>query len=226
MLIGLVLFPRFTQLDATGPFEVFARIPDATVHLVAAGLEAVASDKGLRVLPTVTLDDCPQLDVLCVPGGPGQIDQMANEAVLGFLRRQAEGARYVTSVCTGSLLLGAAGLLRGYQATTHWAVHEDLVLFGAAPVKARLVRDRNRITGGGVTAGIDFALTVVSEIAGPEVAQRIQLSLEYDPDPPFDSGSPDKAQPAVVEAVRAANASRGARRHQANIDAATRLRER
>lgn len=201
-VIGMVLFPNFTHLDLTGPFEVFGRIPKARVVAVAAGLEAVTSDTGLRVLPDVSFAAAPACDVLCVPGGPGVNPMLEDDDLLGFLKAQAEQARYVTSVCTGSLLLGAAGLLRGYRASTHWLSMDLLALFGAVPVRERVVIDRNRITGGGVTAGIDFGLVVAAAIAGDEVAQQIQLMLEYDPAPPFDAGSPLRAPAEVVAAVR------------------------
>lgn len=188
--IGLLLFPALTQLDLTGPYEVFVRAPHARVHLIWKNLQPVISDRGMAILPTTTFATTPPLDIICVPGGPGQIELMADEDVLTFVRRQSEQARLITSVCTGSLVLGAAGLLQGYQATTHWASLDQLVLLGAEPVNQRVVRDRNRITGAGVTSGIDFALTVVAELYGPEIAQNIQLHMEYDPAPPFTSGSP------------------------------------
>jgi len=201
--IGMLLYPGLTQLDLTGPFEVLHRLPEARVHLVAASLDAVFADSGLGLLPTTTLSDCPPLDVLFVPGGRGQVPLMGDPAVLGFLRRQGAAARYVTSVCTGALLLGAAGLLDGYEAATHWAFMDLLPAFGARPVERRVVVDRNRITGGGVTAGIDFGLRLCSELAGDEVARAIQLGLEYDPEPPFRSGHPRVADPVLVAAVRA-----------------------
>ncbi len=200
--IGMLLFPRLTQLDLTGPYELFHRIPGATVHMLWKNLEPVRTEAGFGLLPSTTLDDCPELDVVFVPGGFGQADLMGDEQVLGFLRRQAEQARYVTSVCTGALVLGAAGLLTGYRATTHWAYVDLLPSFGAIPSKGRVVRDRNRITAGGVTAGIDFGLTMVAELAGEETAKAIQLGLEYDPAPPFRSGHPDVADPALVALVR------------------------
>lgn len=206
MHIGLLLFPRLTQLDLTGPYEVFARMPGATVHLVWKSLDAVTCDRGLGLLPNATFGDCPQLDVICVPGGPGQIDLMDDHETLDFLRRQAPGAAWITSVCTGALVLGAAGLLRGYRATTHWASHDQLALLGAVPVQERWVVDRNRVTGGGVTAGIDFALKLAALTHGDDVAKAIQLSIEYDPAPPFDAGSPDGAGPGVVELLRPAMA--------------------
>lgn len=201
--IGMLLFPRLTQLDLTGPFEVLHRVPGAQVHLVWKNEELVRADSGLAIKPTTTLADCPPLDVLFVPGGRGQIELTNDDDVLSFLSAQGRSARYVTSVCTGSLLLGAAELLDGYEATTHWAYLDFLPAFGARPVRRRVVVDRNRITAGGVTAGIDFGLRVVAELAGEELAQALQLGLEYDPDPPFRSGHPDVADPALVSKVRA-----------------------
>jgi cyclohexyl-isocyanide hydratase len=212
--IGLLLFPNLTQLDATGPYEVFARIPGARIHLAAKAATPVASDQGLAIVPTATLDDTPPLDVVCVPGGVGVNTLLEDDEVLAFLRRQAEGARFVTSVCTGALALGAAGLLRGYRATTHWMALEFLRAFGAEPVAERVVVDRNRITGAGVTAGIDFAIAIAQRLVGEEWARAIQLQIEYDPAPPFDSGSPRSADPALVARVRAAgNAGQEERRH-------------
>lgn len=198
--IGLLIFPRMTQLDMTGPFEVFARIPSAVVHLVWKRVEPVVCDTGLSLQPTTTLSDCPKLDVICIPGGPGQIDLMEDADVIEFVKRQGEQARYVTSVCTGALVLGAAGLLRGYKAATHWASMDNLAYFGAEAVKARVCIDRNRITGGGVTAGIDFGLVLASKLTDAVTAERIQLYMEYNPEPPFNSGSPDSAPPAVLAA--------------------------
>ena len=177
-----------TQLDLTGPFEVFTRLPDAQVLLLWKTLEPVEADTGLRLLPYATLRDCPPLDVVCVPGGPGVNALMEDAEVLAWLRQQADQARYVSSVCTGSLVLGAAGLLRGKRATSHWGARDLLAAFGATPTAGRVVRDGNLFTGGGVTAGIDFALTMVAELAGPQVAQAIQLQIEYAPAPPFDCG--------------------------------------
>jgi cyclohexyl-isocyanide hydratase len=200
--IGLAMYPAFTQLDLTGPFEVFARLPGATVRALAATPEAVTSDSGLAILPHTTLDRAGELEVLCVPGGPGVNAMLEDDGFLSFLGRAARGARFVTSVCSGSLLLGAAGLLRGYRATSHWLSLDFLPLFGAIPVRERVVVDRDRITGGGVTAGIDFGLRVAAELCGEEAARRVQLMLEYDPQPPFDAGSPASARPDTVEAVR------------------------
>jgi cyclohexyl-isocyanide hydratase len=222
--IGLLIFPRMTQLDMTGPFEVFARIPDAKVHLIWKRIEPVTSDSGMAILPTVTLDDCPPLDVICIPGGPGQVDLMDDEAIISFVRRQGLQARYVTSVCTGALVLGAAGLLDGYQATTHWGSIDNLAHFGATAVNTRVCVDRNRITGGGVTAGLDFGLHLASALADRQTAERIQLFLEYTPQPPFTSGSPDTAPKAVVAHVYDAIAPMLARRKEATLRAAQRLK--
>jgi cyclohexyl-isocyanide hydratase len=210
--IGMLLYPGLTQLDITGPFEVLQDIPDTAVHLVWKTLDPVRADSGLGLLPTTTLEACPPLDVLFVGGGIGQMEIMQDPAVLDFLRTQGARARYVTSVCTGALLLGAAGLLQGYDAATHWAYMELLPMFGARPVKRRVVVDRNRITGGGVTAGIDFGLRLAAELAGERVAKGIQLGIEYDPDPPFRSGHPDGAEPALVAEVRASLAAAVAER--------------
>ena len=215
--IGLLVFPAMTQLDMTGPYEVFANLPSATVHLLWKTLEPVAAATGFRITPDTTLDACGPLDVICVPGGPGVAALMEDDQVLGFLRAQAETARFVTSVCTGALVLGAAGLLRGKRATTHWASRDFLAPLGAIPAEGRVVRDGNLFTGGGVTAGIDFALTLVAELAGPAVAQAIQLGIEYAPAPPFDPGTPETAPPAVLAAVRARTAGLRATR-QALID--------
>lgn len=221
--IGLLLFPGVTQLDLTGPYEVFVRAPGAQVHLIWKTREPVASDRGLAMLPTVTLADCPALDIICVPGGPGQIDLMDDAETLHFLRQKAQEVKYVTSVCTGSLLLGAAGLLQGYQATTHWASLDQLALLGAQPVNERVVRDRNRITGAGVTSGIDFALNVVADIYGAPAAQTIQLQLEYDPAPPFACGSPRSASEELVQAVTAKQVDFIEKRRQATLRASANL---
>ncbi|PLR31475.1 thiamine biosynthesis protein ThiJ [Chimaeribacter californicus] len=205
--VGFLLFPHLTQLDLTGPYEVFVRAPYTRVHLIWKTLDPVTADRGLGLLPTTTFADCPDLDVLCVPGGPGQIDLMEDRETLAFLRDKAQRARLITSVCTGSLVLGAAGLLQGYRATSHWASLDQLALLGAEPVAERVVHDRNRITGAGVTSGIDFALHVVAEIYGTEVAQLIQLHMEYDPAPPFPGGSPHSASPALLHAAREQSAA-------------------
>lgn len=200
--IGLLLYPNVTQLDATGPAQVLARVPDAKIHMVWKQLEPVATDAGFTINPTTRMDQCPALDVICIPGGYGQMALMRDEETLDFVRRQGARARYVTSVCTGALVLGAAGLLKGYRAATHWAFMDVLTAYGAVPVNQRVVIDRNRITGGGVTAGIDFGLTLAARLAGDHVAKVIQLALEYNPQPPFACGHPDTAEPAVLEEVR------------------------
>jgi cyclohexyl-isocyanide hydratase len=201
-LIGLLLFPKLTQLDMTGPYEVLARTPNTKVLLVAHSMAPVKTDRGMEIVPTATFADCPQLDLVMVPGGPGQQDLMEDEVVLAFLRRQAAGAKYVTSVCTGSLVLGAAGLLKGKRATSHWAALEHLKPLGAIPVSEKVVIDGNIITGAGVTSGIDFALKVAAVLEGEEAARQIQLQIEYDPAPPFNSGSPATAPAATLATVK------------------------
>lgn len=210
--VGMLIFPRMTQLDMTGPYEVLARLPDTTVDLVARTLDPVTTDRGMQIVPTVTYATCPPLDVVMVPGGPGQQDLMEDEAALGFLRKAAGAAKYVTSVCTGSLVLAAAGLLKGKRATCHWAAIDNLALLGAIPVREKVVVDGNIVTGAGVTSGIDFALTLASILAGEKVAREIQLGIEYDPDPPFDSGSPATAGPDTLEMVKARLAKLGEER--------------
>ncbi|MHB2247160.1 isonitrile hydratase [Pseudomonas fitomaticsae] len=200
--IGFLLFPQVQQLDLTGPYDVLASLPDVQVHLIWKDLVPVTASTGLVLKPTTTFDDCPALDVICVPGGAGVGPLMEDQQTLAFIKAQAAQARYVTSVCTGSLVLGAAGLLQGKRATTHWAYHDLLPTLGAIPVKDRVVRDGNLFTGGGITAGIDFALTLAQELVGVDTAQLVQLQLEYAPAPPFDSGSPDTAPSAVVEEAR------------------------
>lgn len=210
--IGLLVFPRVTQLDLTGPAQVFSSLPYAAVHLIWKRIEPVPSDSVVTLTPTVTLADCPQLDVICVPGGHGTDELLLDEEVLGFLRKQAPGAKYITSVCTGSLVLGAAGLLKGYRATTHWTAIDALPFFGATISRERVCVDRNRITGGGITAGIDFALTLVSMLIDRNAAEMIQLRMEYNPAPPFNSGSPETAPAAVLAAMKARVAPAQARR--------------
>lgn len=221
--IGLLVFPRVTQLDLTGPVQVFSSVPGAQVHLVWKRIEPVPSDSVLTLTPTTTFAQCPQLDVICVPGGFGTDDLVNDEEVLDFLRRQARGAKYVTSVCTGSLVLGAAGLLRGYRAATHWSAMDALALFGATPTRNRVCIDRDRITGGGVTAGIDFALTLVSMLVDRPTAEAIQLRLEYNPAPPFDAGSPETAPAEVLALMKEKIAPSQARRMEAARRAAARL---
>jgi len=200
--VGFVIFPDLTQLDFTGPLQVLARLPQATTHIVAKSEAPVPSDCGLSLVPTRTFANCPPLDLICVPGGvKGVVGAIGDRETVEFVRLQASTAKYVTSVCTGAFILGAAGLLRGRRVTTHWAYTDLLLCFGATYEKARIVKDGNLITAGGVTAGIDFGLSVVAEIAGETVARTIQLGLEYDPAPPFDSGHPDRAPAAVRSAL-------------------------
>jgi len=210
--IGMLIFPKLTQLDMTGPYEVLARLPDTQVELVARTREPVTTDRGMQIVPTTTYADCPPLDVIMVPGGPGQQDLMEDEAALSFLRKQAAGAKFVTSVCTGSLVLAAAGLLKGKRATSHWAAVDHLALMGAIPVREQVVVDGNIVTGAGVTSGIDFALKLAAILAGEAVAREIQLQIEYEPEPPFDSGSPERARPETLAAVRARLAKLGEER--------------
>ena len=219
MNIGLLVFPHVQQLDLTGPYEVFASLPGACVHLVWKTLTPITATTGLVLQPTVTYAECPQLDVLCVPGGSGINPLLHDAETLDFLRTQAPGAKYVTSVCTGALVLGAAGLLRGKRATTHWASHDLLARYGAIPTQGRVVRDGNVFSGGGVTAGIDFALTLAAEIAGRPAAEGIQLFLEYAPEPPFDSGRPETAPAEVLAAVRAKGAAMRAERERLTAQA-------
>lgn len=195
---GLLVFPNITQLDMTGPLQVFSSLPGAEVHLLWKSTAPVQSDGVLSITPTTTFADCPQLDVICVPGGYGTDTLMSDTEVLDFLRRQAEGAQYVTSVCTGSLVLAAAGLLDGYRAATHWSAVEALALFDVTVSRERVCIDRNRMTGGGVTAGIDLGLTVVSRLVDRQAAESIQLRIEYNPAPPFNAGSLDTAPAEVV----------------------------
>ncbi len=209
--IGMLTFPGLNQLDLTGPFEVLHRVPEARVHLLWKDTDSIRSDSGLELRPTLTLAASPPLDVVFVPGGFGQWAVQTDETVLAFLRDHGSRARYVTSVCTGALVLGAAGLLEGYEATTHWAYVDLLGAFGARHVRKRVVVDRNRVTGGGVTAGIDFGLRLLAEIAGETAAQMTQLGLEYDPQPPFAAGHPDVAGEPLTTEVRRRLAARIAR---------------
>ncbi|MEG4804339.1 DJ-1/PfpI family protein [Microcoleus sp. ARI1-B5] len=201
--IGLVIFPGMTQLDMTGPYQVFSMMPDTRVLLLWKTLEPVTSSEGMTILPTATFNDSPSLDVLCVPGGAlGQVEMMQDAEVLEFLRQQGKTAKYITSVCTGSLILAAAGLLQGYRAACHWAFRDQLAMLGVEVGTQRVVVDRDRITGGGVTAGIDFGLVLVAKLCGEETAKMIQLLLEYNPAPPFNAGSPESAGEILVEQVQ------------------------
>ncbi|MBT9575157.1 dimethylglycine dehydrogenase [Pseudomonas umsongensis] len=200
--IGFLLFPQVQQLDLTGPYDVLASLPDVKVHLIWKDLMPITASTGLMLKPTVTFDDCPALDVICVPGGSGVGPLMEDEPTLAFIKAQAANARYVTSVCTGALVLGAAGLLKGKRATTHWAYHELLTPLGAIAVADRVVRDGNLLTGGGITAGIDFALTLAAELFDQDTAELVQLQLEYAPAPPFQAGSPQTAPARVLAQAR------------------------
>ena len=202
--IGSLLFEGLDQIDLTGPFEVLSRMPNSTYRIFAKTTEPVRDVRGLRITPDAVLADAPQLDLLHVPGGFGQEALMEDEEVLGWVRRQAAGARCVFSVCTGALICGAAGLLKGRRATTHWAAFHLLPFFGAIPVNERVVVDGNMIFAAGVTAGIDGALRVAAELRGDEAAQAIQLYMQYAPEPPFRCGTPETAPPAILEGARRA----------------------
>lgn len=223
MNVVMLLYTNLTQLDLTGPFEVLARYRELTLHLVWKNTEPVRDGSGLRILPTCSFDDCPQADILFVPGGPGIGALMEDAEVLAFLRRQAAGAQYVTSVCTGSLVLAAAGLLTGYRATCHWLSLPQLAFFGVEPVAERVVVDRNRITGAGVTSGIDFALALMAHIFGEERAKAVQLMIEYDPAPPFAGGSPSSASKETIAAVKAVTDGFQAKREEVSRRAAAAL---
>ncbi len=200
--IAFLLFPNVTQLDLTGPAQILSRLGEAQVDLVWKTRDPVPTDAGFSILPTAIFAKVPYADILCVPGGFGLNDVIADDEAMAWVGAVGAGATWVTSVCTGSLILGAAGLLDGYRAGCHWAQRDMLPLFGAIPVDARTVVDRNRVTGGGVTAGIDFALTLIALIRGEAHARMVQLALEYDPQPPFDSGSPAQAGPEIVAAYQ------------------------
>ncbi len=196
--MAMLLYPGLTLLDLIGPQTALNL--HAQTHLVWKSLDTVVSDSGIGIQPNATFADCPRdLDILFVPGGFGTAAAMADPEVLAFLTDRAPRAKYVTSVCSGSLILGAAGLLKGYRATSHWALRGMLTRFGAEPVEGRVVVDRNRLTGGGVTAGIDFGLTLLAKLRGDDAAKLTQLTMEYDPEPPFNAGSPEGAGPALVQ---------------------------
>ncbi|HRX89377.1 MAG TPA: DJ-1/PfpI family protein [Steroidobacteraceae bacterium] len=227
--VVMLLYPGVTQLDLTGPAEVFGRVRGVSVDLAWKNTEPVTAaaitPPGMRFVPSVSFAEVERADLLCVPGGPGHLEMLADDEVLGFLRRIATTARYITSVCTGSLLLGAAGLLEGYRAATHWNSMQFLDRFGAIPVEQRVVIDRNRITGGGVTAGIDFGLHVIRELWGLRSAEMAQLTIEYDPQPPTTSGSPRTASPELVARAQQVMAAYTTRQ-RAFIDAALARRSR
>ena len=199
--VGMLIFPDLTQLDLTGPFEVFSRLPGLEVLLVAETNTSIRSDHGLRLTPDISIEQCPQLDIVFVPGGNGVFNAMQNEKLIQFLQKQARLAEYVTSVCTGSLILAAAGLLNGYEATTHWLSLNLLRLFEIKVIDQRVVMDRNRITGAGVTAGIDFALHIAAKLFGEKEAKKVQLMMEYDPCSPFQCGSPKTAEKEIISEV-------------------------
>jgi cyclohexyl-isocyanide hydratase len=203
MNIGIIVFPRMDQIDFTGPFEVLSRVPGAAIHVLWKEKTPIRDIKGLILTPEQTLAEAPQLDVLVVPGGPGQEALMEDEAVLSFIRDRAARARYVYSVCTGALICGAAGLLKGVKSTTHWASFDLLKYFGAIPTDERVVLDGKHLSAAGVTAGIDGALKLAALLRGDRAAQEIQLGIEYAPEPPFHSGTPKTAPPEVLEASRA-----------------------
>ena len=218
--VAFVLFPNVTQLDLTGPVQVLSRLGNASVHLVARSTDPVMTDAGFSINPTCTYKDCPKPHIICVPGGAGADDAMLDNELIEWLRQVSVKADWVTSVCTGSLVLGAAGLLQGKKATSHWLSRPMLAEFGAIPVAERVVVDGKIVTGGGVTAGIDFALSLTAMIRGEEHAKLVQLSLEYDPQPPFRSGSPEDSDQIIVERIR--ELTQGAQsRRQAKVSAAS-----
>lgn len=202
LTIGAIVFPRMDQIDLTGPFEVLSRLPDSTFHIIGRDRAPVRDIHGLIVTPEMNFEEAPPLDLLVIPGGQGQEDLMEDEVVLSFIRQQARGAEYVFSVCTGALLCGAAGLLRGVKSTTHWSAFHLLKYFGAIPVRARVVVDGTHVSAAGVTAGLDGALRVASLLRGDATAQQIQLSIEYSPEPPFHSGTPETAPAEILNAAR------------------------
>ncbi|MEO0321148.1 MAG: DJ-1/PfpI family protein [Pseudomonadota bacterium] len=199
MKIGFLLFDSVTQLDMTGPLQFLSRLPDADAMTIAKEKRLIETDCPMAIMPTHGFDDAPPLDMICVPGGFGVVPAIRDAETIDFVKTQGANAEYVTSVCTGALILGAAGLLTGKRATTHWAYTSLLALFGATHTPGRVVRDGNTFTGGGVTAGIDFALTVAAALHGDDMAQTMQLGLEYDPHPPFNAGTPDTAPSAILD---------------------------
>ncbi|KTE34314.1 MULTISPECIES: DJ-1/PfpI family protein [unclassified Sphingopyxis] len=217
--IVFLLFPGITQLDFTAPAQALCRMPGAALAGAARSLDPIATDSGFSILPTHDFASCPQADILCIPGGHGVTKALADEATIDFIARQAAGATWVTSVCTGAFLLGRAGLLVGKRATTHWGYTHLLPLVGATYEQARIVEDGNVVTSGGVTSGLDFALTLIARIRGDAVAQAIQLAIEYDPAPPFVGGHPDRAPAAVTEGLKARVYNAAAARMEAALTA-------
>jgi len=226
MLVNMLLLPDMVQLDLTGPFEVLARVPGWRVELVAASLDPVRTDRGLTILPTLTRENARMPDILAVPGGAGIDAAIVDARWVEFTRAQAQAAQYVFGICTGSMLLAAAGLLSGKRAGGHWQARDLLSQFGAIPSDQRMVVDGKYYTSGGVTSGIDMALRVVGDVAGVETAQKIQLQMEYDPAPPFVGGTPFTSRPQIVEAVRQAGVQRRVGREQLVAQAAAALKSR
>jgi cyclohexyl-isocyanide hydratase len=202
IIIGMIMFDGMTQLDLTGPLEVLSRLPNTIIHLISKNKRPIRCDRALTILPDTEFINCPvKLDVLFIPGGPGISNVLTDDAYLNFIRSKAD-SKYITSVCTGSIVLAACGLLTGFKATTHWLSFALLQRFEIEALSERVVVDRNRITGGGVTSGIDFALLLASILFGEECAKETQLLIEYNPDPPFRSGHPDMAEENIVQRVR------------------------
>jgi cyclohexyl-isocyanide hydratase len=223
LLIGSLMFEGMDQIDLTGPFEVLSRLPNSTYRIYAKTTSPVRDLNGLRLIADATLAEAPPLDVLHVPGGPGQEPLMENEEVIAWIQKQAPGARCIFSVCTGALLCGAAGLIQGRRATTHWSSLHLLPFFGAFPVNERVVVDTNHVFAAGVTAGIDGALRLAAELRGDAVAQAIQLDMAYAPEPPFNSGTPERAPPAILERARQSYREITARREETARRIAARL---
>lgn len=219
MNIVFVLFDNVTQLDFAGPVQFLSRMPDAKVFVVSKGGNAVTTDCGFSILPTNSFADCPQADIICVPGGHGVREAIADSSIVEFVKAQAASATWITSVCTGAFILGAAGLLQEKRTTCHWAYTHLLPLFGATHEKARVVRDGNLVTAGGVTSGIDFALELMAMISGEDVARSVQLALEYDPAPPFKGGTPDTAPEAILVNLRQRIYEKAANQMEAAISA-------
>jgi len=223
MHVVMLAYPKLTQLDLTGPFEILARFPELKIDLAWKTLDAIEDNLGLRLTPTVTFAECSPADILFVPGGPGQLPLMEDAETLDFLRVHGSKASWITSVCTGSLVLAAAGLLTGYRATCHWLSLNQLSYFGVHPVEERVVRDRNRITGAGVTSGIDFGLILAAELFGRDRAREVQLAVEYDPAPPFTDGGLRTADPRIIDRVRHSSAEFQKRREEVSVRVAQTL---
>jgi cyclohexyl-isocyanide hydratase len=221
--VNIVLVPRMVQLDVTGPFEVLARVPGWSISLVAATLDPVRTDRGLRIVPDVTRENAAPADLLVVPGGTGIDFAMIEPEWIAFVQRQAISAEHVFGICTGSLLLAAAGLLRGRRAGAHWQARDLLTQFGVTPSDERVTVDGKYYTSGGITSGIDVALRVVADLKGETVARKIQLAIEYDPSPPFPGGTPVTSPPEIVQAVLADSLARRAEREDMVAQAAARL---